>query len=420
MTHRDEIVPRRIPGERFLHSPGPTHIPAEVLNAMHRQPMDHGDPRLDAVIANCESGLRRLLRTSAAELFLYVANGHGVWEAASENLLAPAEAALIPATGHFSEQWARQVEATGRRAIRTPYRDGHPIDPSTVEDALRADTRREIAAVFVVHTDTASGITHDIAAMRAAIDAAGHPALLVVDVVASLAAAPFSMDELGVNVAVGASQKGLMSPPGLGFVAVDARAAAVAARNTSPRYYWDWNRRRGTQSYQKFCGTPPQNLLYGIEAALALIEREGLEAVLARHALLARAAQAAVERWASEGALRLHCRVPAARSTSVTTIEVREGIDVEALRSVARERFQVAFAGGLGPFQGRAFRIGHLGDLNAAMILGCLAGIESAMIAQGIPFGRDGVARAADCIAEASSGSAPRQARPLTSPARAE
>jgi alanine-glyoxylate transaminase/serine-glyoxylate transaminase/serine-pyruvate transaminase len=223
--------------------------------------------------------------------------------------------------------------------------------------------------------------------------------LLVVDVVASLAAAPFDMDGLGANVAVGASQKGLMSPPGLGFLAVDERAAEVASRNTAPRYYWDWKRRRGSYSYQKFCGTPPQNLLYGVEAALGLIEREGLEAAIARHALLARAVQAAVERWSREGSLALHCRVPQARSASVTTIEVREGIDVEALRTVARERFQVAFAGGLGPFQGKAFRIGHLGDVNAAMILGCLAGVESAMLAQGIAFGRDGVAFAAECLA---------------------
>ena len=401
MTIRNDNSSRRIPGERLLHAPGPTHIPAEVLNAMHRQPMDHGDPRLDAIIANCESGLRRLLQTSNAELFLYATNGHGIWEATTENLLAPGETALIPATGHFSEQWALQLEATGRRAIRTPYRSGYPIDASMVEKTLRADAKREIVAVFTVHTDTASGITHDIAAIRAAIDAAGHPALLVVDVIASLGAAPFAMDALRVNVAVGASQKGLMSPPGLGFLAVDERAAAVATRNKAPRYYWDWNRRRGDYSYVKFCGTPPQVLLYGIEAALALIEREGLEAVIARHAELARAVQAAVEAWATEGALALHCRVPEARSTSVTTIEVREGIDVEALRSVARERFQVAFAGGLGPFTGRAFRIGHLGDLNPAMILGCLAGVEAAMLEQGIPFGRDGVARAVASLANA-------------------
>jgi alanine-glyoxylate transaminase/serine-glyoxylate transaminase/serine-pyruvate transaminase len=396
---RDEPLQVHIPGERLLHSPGPTHVPAEVLNAMHRQPMDHADPRLDVIIGNIESGLRRLLATSAAELFMYACNGHGVWEAVTENLLAPGEAALIPSTGHFSESWAVQLEATGRRVVRTPYREGYPIDPSAVESALRADVQREIVAVFVVHTDTASGITHDLASVRAAIDRAGHPALLVADVIASLGAAPFAMDALGVNVAAGASQKGLMSPPGFGFVAVDERAAAVAARNAAPRAYWDWKRRRGPYSYTKFFGTPPQNLLFGIEAALGLIEREGIEAVIARHSLLARAVQGAVERWESEGALKLHCRVPGARSVSVTTIEVREGIDVEALRAVARERFQVAFAGGLGPFTGRAFRIGHLGDLNAAMILGCLAGVEAALFVQGIPFGRDGVARAIEVLA---------------------
>lgn len=392
-------APVRVPGERFLHSPGPTHIPAEVLNAMHRQPMDHGDPRLDQIIAVCEAGLRRLLRTEKSDLYMYAANGHGVWEATTVNLLARGEAMLIPGTGHFSEQWAQQAEATGRRAIRTPYREGYPIDPNEVEQALRADRKREIAAVFVVHTDTASGISNDLQAIRAAMDAAGHPALFVVDVVASLAAAPFAMDALGVNVAVGASQKGLMSPPGLGFVAVDERAGAVAAKNPAPRHYWDWGRRRAAYSYQKFGGTPPQNLLYGIEAALALLDREGIDAVFARHALLARAVQAAVECWASEGAMSLHCRVPAARSVSVTTVEVGDGIDVEALRTVARERFQVAFAGALGPLQGRGFRIGHLGDLNAAMILGCLAGVEAAMRVQGIPFGRDGVTRAIECLA---------------------
>jgi len=389
----------RIPGERFLHAPGPTHIPAEVLNAMHRQPMDHGDPRLEALVAACESGLRRVLQTDSADVFMYIANGHGAWEATIENLLAPGEAVLIPGSGHFSEQWALQAESTGRRVIGTPYREGYPIDANHVEEALRADKKREIAAVFTVHTDTASSTTCDLKAVRAAIDAAGHPALFVADVVASLAAAPFAMDALGVNVAVGASQKGLMCPPGLSLVAIDARAGEIAANNTAPRYYWDWGRRKAEYSYRKFCGTAPQNLLFGLEAALALLEREGLAAVHARHALLARAVQAAVECWSREGAVSLHCRVPEARSVSVTTIDVRPGIDVEALRTVARERFQVAFAGGLGPQTDRAFRIGHLGDVNAAMVLGCLGGIEAAMLAQGIPFGRDGLQKAVDCLA---------------------
>ena len=389
----------RIPGDRFLHSPGPTHIPAEVLNAMHRQPMDHGDPRLDRLVTGCESGLRRLLQTDSADLYMYISNGHGAWEATTENLLAPGQTALIPGTGHFSEQWAIQVEATGRHVIRTPHREGYPIDPNDVEQALRSDRKHGIIAVFVVHTDTASGLTCDLKAIRAAIDAAGHPALLVADTVASLAAAPFAMDALGVNVAVGASQKGLMCPPGFGFVAVDARAGELAAKNPAPRYYWDWGRRKADYSYRKFCGSAPQNLLFGLEAALALLDREGMAAVHARHALLARSVQAAVESWSRGGAVSLHCRVPEARSVSVTTIDVSPGIDVEALRSAARERFQVAFAGALGPQHGRAFRIGHLGDVNAAMILGCLAGVEAAMLVQGIPFGRDGVQKAVDCLA---------------------
>jgi alanine-glyoxylate transaminase/serine-glyoxylate transaminase/serine-pyruvate transaminase len=256
---------------------------------------------------------------------------------------------------------------------------------------LRDDKQHAIAAVFAVHTDTASGMTNDLYALRKAIDAARHPALFVVDVVASLGAAPFDMDKLGVNVAVGASQKGLMAPPGFAFIAVDERADKVATGNSAPRFYWDWQRRKGKYSYKRFCGTPPHNLLFGLETAFTLLFREGLDAVFARHAALARAVQATVDAWASEGAVWLHCRVPEARSVSVTTIAVRDGIDVEALRTVARERFQVAFAGGLGPQENRAFRIGHLGDMNAAMILGCLAGVEAAMQVQGVPFGAGGI-----------------------------
>lgn len=390
----------RIPGSRFLHSPGPTHIPEEVLNAMHRQPMDHGDPRLDQVIAAIDGGVKRLLQTSAADLYMYASNGHGAWEATIENLVAPGQTVLIPGTGHFSESWAVQAEALGRRVIRTPCRLGYPIDANDLEQALRADAKREIVAVFAVHTDTASSTTNDLGALRAAIDAAGHPALFVVDVIASLAAAPFAMDALGVNVALGASQKGLMSPPGMAFVAVDRRAGEIAARNPAPRFYWDWARRKGDLSYRKFCGTPPQNLLFGIEAALSLLFLEGVDAVIARHALLSRAVHAAVECWSRAGAVSFHCRVPAARSVSVTTIETRAGIDPEAIRTVARERFQVAIAGGLGPQTGRAFRIGHLGDLNSAMILGCLAGVEAAMKVQGIPFGGGGMEMAVASLGE--------------------
>ena len=393
----------RIPGHRFLHSPGPTHVPDEVLAAMSRQPMDLADPRVNPIISACEQGLKRLLHTELADVFLFAANGHGAWESVIVNLIAPGQAVLVAGTGHFSEQWALQTEALGGRVLRTPYTEGLPIDASAVEQALRADTAHEIVAVFVVHTDTASGVTSDLIALRAAIDAADHPALFVVDVVASLGAAPFAMDALRANVVMGASQKGLMVPPGLGFVAADAQAMQVAARNPMPRFYWDWGRRQDALSYRKFCGTPPHSLLMGLQAALGLIFSEGIDAVMARHRLIADAVHATVSCWSSAGALQFFGRVPEARSVSVTTVGVGPGIDVEALRTVAREQFQVAMAGGLGPLAGRVFRIGHLGDMNPAMILGALAGVEAAMRVQGVPFGSGGLDAATACLAQAAA-----------------
>ncbi|MBC7702997.1 MAG: aminotransferase class V-fold PLP-dependent enzyme [Rhodoferax sp.] len=389
---------QRIPGHRFLHSPGPTRVPDAVLNAMHCQPMDLADPRVDALIDNCEHGLKKLLHTGN-DVFMYAANGHGAWEAVVANLAAPGQVVLVAGTGHFSESWALQTEAMGVRVVRTPWREGLPIDPQAIEEALRADSAHDIVAVFAVHTDTASGMTSDLTAVRRAIDAAGHPALMVVDVVASLAAEPFAMDALGANVALGASQKGLMVPPGLAFVAVDKRAMEVAQRNTSPRYYWDWTRRQNPLSYRKFCGTPPMNLLMGLEASLGLIFQEGLAEVLERHRLIARTVHAAVNAWSEGGAVKLFVKNPEALSVSVTTVQVSSDIDPEALRSTARERFQVAIAGGLGPQTGKAFRIGHLGDMNSAMILGCLGGVEAAMRVHGIAVGKGGMQAAIDVLA---------------------
>jgi alanine-glyoxylate transaminase/serine-glyoxylate transaminase/serine-pyruvate transaminase len=384
----------RIPGRRLLHSPGPTPVPEEVLWAMCRQPMDLGDPRGEQTIAACEAGLRRLLQTKDADVFLYASNGHGVWEAVVENLLPLGGTALVPGTGHFSESWAEQTEALGRRVLRTPWIAGQPIDLTALAQALRDDTLHAIRAVFVVHTDTSSGVSTDLAALRAAMDATGHPALLVVDVVASLGAAPFAMDALRADVVLGASQKGLMCPPGIGIIAVNAAAMAQARANPAPRYYWDWVRRRGERSYHKFCGTAPQTLVAGLEAALGLLFREGLAQVYARHRLLTRAVHAAIEGWRSAGAVDFFVPDPADRSVSVTTVLLPPGTDVDALRRVARDQFQVAFAGALGPLAGRAFRIGHLGDQNPASMLGCLAGVQGALVLQGIPLGQDGLARA--------------------------
>lgn len=390
----------RLPGRRFLHSPGPTPLPDAVVHAMSVQPMDLGDPRVDANIAACEEGLRRLLQTRDADVFLYASNGHGAWEAVIVNLAAPGDAVLVPGTGHFSESWAEQTEALGRRVVRTPWREGWPIDVAALEQALRDDRDHAIKAVFAVHTDTASSATSEIAGLRRALDAAAHPALLVVDVVASLGAVPFAMDALGVDVAVGASQKGLMCPPGVGFVAVNAAAFSVAQRNPAPRFYWDWVRRKSDLSYRKFCGTPPQNLLFGLQAALSLIFAEGLPAIWHRHAQLARAVHSAVDGWREGGALDFFVQDPASRSHSVTTVTVAPGIDVEALRAVARDRFQVAIAGGLGPLAGRAFRIGHLGDCNPAMILGAIGGVEAALLTLGVATGTGAMGRAVMSLAD--------------------
>jgi alanine-glyoxylate transaminase/serine-glyoxylate transaminase/serine-pyruvate transaminase len=260
---------------------------------MAQQPMDLGDARVDANIAACEAGLRRLLNSPSADVFFFAANGHGAWESVVENAANLGATVLVAGTGHFSESWAAQTEAPGHRVLRTPWREGWPMAADAIEQVLRDDRAHRVQAIFAVHTDTASSLTSDVAAIRRAIDAARHPALLVVDVVASAAAAPFEMDALGADVAMGASQKGLMCPAGLGWVAVNDRAFSVTQAN------------------------------------------------------------------------------PAPRSVSVTSITVPPGTDVKALRSVARERFQVSVAGGPGPLAGRAFRIG----------------------VQGIPVG-DGVTRA--------------------------
>jgi alanine-glyoxylate transaminase/serine-glyoxylate transaminase/serine-pyruvate transaminase len=408
LSNPANAVNPRVPGIRSLHSPGPTRVPDAVMHAMQRPMMDLMDPRVAALIRACESGMRTLLGTRESQVLFYAANGHGMWEAVTANLSARDRTLLIAGGGHFSDSWAMQTEilgaATGTAVQRTSHTEGHPIDPAAIEQALREDKGHRIAAVLVVHIDTSSGITSDLAAVRRAIDAAAHPALYVVDLVASLGAAPFDMDALGVDVAMGASQKGLMCPPGLGYVGVNARALAFAEAHAGPRFYWDWVRRASDLQYKKFCGTPPLAHLAGLEAALQLIAEEGLANVHARHARLGGAVHAALARWSEAGAVKPFCRVPAARSSSVTAIEVAPGIDPEALRTVARERFQVAIAGGLGPLAGRVFRIGHLGDMNEATILGALAGVEAAMTVQGIPFGTGGVAAAAQSLVEATAG----------------
>jgi alanine-glyoxylate transaminase / serine-glyoxylate transaminase / serine-pyruvate transaminase len=349
--------------------------------------MDLADARVDDNIAACEDGLVQLLNAGGAQPFLYAGNGHGAWEAVIANLLGPGKKVLIPGTGHFSDGWAEQCEALGASVVRTPWLPGLPIDNQAVGEALLMDRKRDIAAVFAVHTDTASGVTSDMAALRKVMDHTGHPALFVVDGVASVGATPIDMQALRANVVLGASQKALMVPPGLAFVVADEEALEVAKENPNPRYYWDWERRNSPLSYRKFCGTPPHPLLAGLRAAFGLIFEEGVDAMFARHRLLAQAVQAAVGGWAQAGEVNFFGKVEATRSVSVTTIEMAKPHDPEKLRTVVRERLQVSLSGGLGPLAGKVFRIGHMGDLNPAMVLGCLSAVEAGLEALRIPHG---------------------------------
>ncbi len=382
-------------GREFLHTPGPTPIPDRVLNAMHRQALDLSDPRLEEISYSCMADLKEVFRTRA-HVFLYACNGHGGWEAALANICAPGDTVLVPETGQFSNGWARLARHLDLEPVVVPGDWRHAIDPQSVEDSLRKDTDHRIKAVLAVQTDTATGITSDIAAIREAMDAARHPALLAVDTIASLGTTPFDMDGWGVDVAIAASQKALMCPPGLAFVAANERALLTARDTPRARSYWDWDMRLDGEFYQNFAGTAPEHHIFALREALNMIAEQGLDAVFRRHERLARATHRAVEAWSEGGALSFNAVIAEERARSVTTILCDEG---RALRTHARERLGVALGGGLGKLEGKAFRIGHMGDVNEPMILGCLSTVELAMTEIGIPHG-PGVRAAIDALAE--------------------
>lgn len=390
-------------GRQFLHTPGPTAIPDRVLNAMHRQPLDLTDPQLGDLAQTCFDDLKAIFVT-AGDMFIYASNGHGGWEAVLCNLFESGETALVPETGYFSDGWAGHARALGIDAQVMPGDVRRAIDPNRLESALRNDRARRIKAVLVVHTDTATGVISDIPALRSAIDAADHPALLVVDAVASLGASPFSMDDWGVDVALGASQKALMGPPGLAFVAANARARAAARTVRRHRHYWDWEYRAAPEGYRRFCGTAPEHGLFALRAALDILREEGLSVAIHRHARLAGAVGMAVEAWSEAGDVGFNALMPCERSSSVTTVLTPAGFNGARVREHGRTRRGVALGGGLGLLAGKAFRIGHLGDLNEPMILGCLGAVELTLRDLGVTCGRSGLSAAIDHLASPDNG----------------
>ncbi len=386
-------------GREFLHTPGPTNIPDRILNAMHRPAIDFSGPDFLALARDIFRDVKPIFKTEG-EVFIYTSSGHGAWEAALANVLAPGDKALVPETGQFSMSWRDMAEKLAIEAELLPGDWRHGIDPAKVEARLAQDRDHSIKAVMMVHTDTATGVTSDIQAVRRAIDTAGHPALLIVDIIASHLTTDFRMDEWGVDIAISASQKGLMLPPGLGLTAASPKALAVGAESARPRSYWDWRARQGEEHYRWFCGTAPEHLIFGLRESLNMIAEEGMDAIFARHARLAGAVRAAIGVWAEAGAVELNALLPAERADSVTTILTADGHDPDMVRATARERFRVSLGGGLGQLGGRAFRIGHMGDLNEPMVLGALAGVEAALQVCAIPHGKGGVTAAIDHLAQ--------------------
>ena len=387
-------------GREFLSIPGPTTVPDRVLNAMHRPAIDIYSGALVNVTATCLEDLRRVFRTRHGRTYIYAANGHGAWEAALANVLSRGDRVLVLQSGRFAVSWGEMAAALGVE-VETLRRSGRrAVDPAAVEARLRDDAAGAIKAVLVVQVDTASGVVNDIAAIRGAIDAAGHGALLMVDAIASLATMPFEMDAWGVDVAVAGSQKGLMTPPGLGFVAAGERALAAHRGAGLRTRYWDWTEREGELHYQKYCGTPPEHLLFGLREALDMLFEEGLENVFRRHRLLAEATRRAVGVWAGGGALEFNVVEPAERADSVTTVLMADGRDPELLREHCARTCGVVLGTGIGDLSGRAFRIAHMGHLNAPMMLGTLGAVEVSLAALGIAHGRGGVQAAVDWLGE--------------------
>lgn len=388
-------------GRHFFANPGPTNIPDSVLLATAHASIDFNDPAFMAVYRRGREGLARLLGMNGGEILFYTASGHGAWHATLCNLFSPGERLLMIESGYFSEAWGAMAGRLGLVVDRVAadWRTGAPLE--AVESALAADRNREIKALCVVHNETSTGLAFPVEALRPLLERLDHPALLLVDTISSLGSLPFAMSAWGCDAVVGGSQKGLMLPAGMSFTAVSPRALTAHERAGLPRGYFDWTQML-RRPHRSFMGTVPVTFFYGLAESLRLIEEETLAGVIARHHRLAEAVRAAIGVWArgenGHAGPALFCRNPARVSDSVSALLMPEGHDAEAVRRLARERFNVSLGGGLGPLEGRIFRIGHLGDLNEPMILGTLAAVEMSLALAGVPHGRGGVEAAMDSL----------------------
>ena len=386
-------------GRRFLSIPGPTTVPDEVLAAMHRPAVDIYTGDLIDTTTYCLDSLKKVFRTTG-HTYIYVANGHGAWEAALTNVMSRGDKVLVLESGLFAVGWGEMASTLGVDVEILAGDIRRAVDPAAVEQRLREDTAGEIKAVMVVQVDTASGVVNDIPKIRAAIDAAGHSALFLVDAIASLATMPFEMDSWGIDVAVTGSQKGLMTPPGLSYLAANARALERHETADMVTRYWDWTFRDGPAHYQKYCGTPPEHMLFGQAKAFEMLLDEGLEAVWKRHQILANMVRAAVGKWAEGGAVEFNISSDPERADSITAVRLNGSDPAELLR-LCEEKCGVTVGISIGPLDGQGFRIAHMGHVNAPMVLGTLGVIEAALAALDIPHESGGIQAATQALAAA-------------------
>ena len=390
----------RIAGRHFLQIPGPTNVPDRILRAIDMPTMDHRGPEFAELGTSVLSGMKRIFRTEQSDVVIYPASGTGAWEAALVNTLSPGDTVLMAETGQFASLWQRLAARLGMQVEFLPGDWRHGADPGAVEKRLRADAKHSIKAVCVVHNETSTGVTSRIAEVRKAIDAAGHPALFMVDTISSLASIDYRHDEWGVDVTVAGSQKGLMLPPGLSFNCLSPKALAASKAAKLPRSYWSWDEMLASGKKGFFPYTPATNLLYGLREAIAMLEEEGLEHVFARHKRHAEATRRAVRAWGLE-VLALD---PAEYSASLTAVLLPAGQDADRVRKVILEHFDMSLGTGLGKLAGKVFRIGHLGDFNDLALMGTLAGVEMGLVLAGVGVKREGVQAAMAYLAEAHVG----------------
>ncbi len=382
-------------GRHFLQIPGPTNVPDRILRAIDNPTIDHRGPAFGVLGSEVLAGLKSIFKTQSA-VVIYPASGTGAWEAALVNTLSPGDQVLMCETGQFATLWREVAVRNGLAPTFLPGDWRHGADPEQIESVLRADFARAIKAVCVVHNETSTGVASRILEVRKAIDAAAHPALLMVDTISSLASMDYRHDEWGVDVTVGGSQKGLMLPPGLSFNAISEKALEASKAATSGGSYWAWDPMLAANRNGYFPYTPATNLLFGLREAIAMLREEGLTNVFARHDRHAEATRRAVRAWG----LEVLCADPREYSSSLTAVVMPDGYDADALRKAVLDRFNMSLGNGLGKLAGRVFRVGHLGSFNDLMLVGTLGGVEMGLASAGVPHSRGGVQAAMEYLAQ--------------------